>query len=144
MANPDITMADVALKHGASYPTVWKISNKYNLAAGRVRGGTKHKVSQKAQVRIKKLTLDGLSVEGICKQLDLSPATVVRHRKILGLTKTYKGNKHKREWNNADTKNIPCSRITLVRASNFAATNGRTLKDIVDAAINQYIDSQTV
>jgi hypothetical protein len=143
MANPDIPLREVALKHGASYPTIWKIGSKYNLAAGRVRGGTKRKVSQKAQARIKKLTLDGLSVEGICKQLDLAPATVIRHRKLLGLTKAYKTNSHKREWNNADTKNIPCSRITLIRASNFAKTNVMTLKDIVDAAINQYIDSQT-
>jgi len=141
MANPDIPLRDVALKHGASYPTVWKIGKKYNLAAGRIRGGTKRKVSKDGIERIKKLTLDGLSVEGICKQLDLAPATVTRHRKLLGLAKAYKTNSHKRDWNNADTKNIHCSRITLIRASNFAKTSGRTLKDIVDAAVNQYIDS---
>jgi hypothetical protein len=143
MANPDITLLSISLKHGASYPTVCKIGSKYGLTTGRVRGGTKRKVNKNTIERIKKLTLDGLTVEGICNQLDLSPACVVRHRKNLGLTKAYKRKEHKRVWNNADTKSIPCSRIALIRASNFATTNGRTLKDIVDAAVNQYIDSQS-
>lgn len=144
MANPKITLKEVALKHGASYPTVWKVANKYNLKAGRVRGGTLRKVNQNTIERIKKLTLDGLSVEGICKQLNIAQATVMRHRRMLGLTKTYKSRDYKRDWNNADEKNIPCSRISLIRASNFAATRGMTLKNIVDAAINSYIDSQSL
>lgn len=144
MANPKITLKEVALKHGASYPTVWKVANKYNLKAGRVRGGSLRKVNQNTIERIKKLTLDGLSVEAICKQLNLAQATVMRHRRMLGLTKTYKSREYKRDWNNADEKNIPCSRIALIRASNFAKTHGRTLKDLVDAAINSYIDSQNL
>lgn len=144
MKNPEITLQEVALKHGASYPTVQKVGKKYNLTSGRIRGGTKRKVSQESQVRIKKLTLDGLSVDAICKQLNIAQATVMRHRRILGLTKTYKSRSYKRDWNNADEKSIPCSRIALIRASNFAKTHSKSLKELVDAAINAYIDSQTV
>ena len=144
MKNPDITLLSIALKHGASYPTIWKIGNKYNLAAGRVRGGTKRKVNQNTIERIKKLTLDGLSVEGICNQLDLSSATIIRHRNKLGLTKAYKERDYKRGWGNADKKVIPCSRIALIRASNFAKTSGKAVWELVDAAINQYIDSQSL
>lgn len=144
MKNPDITLQEVALKYGASYPTVQKVGKKYNLSIGRIRGGHKRKVQESTIERIKKLTLDGASVEDICTKLDLGQATVMRHRRMLGLTKTYKSRDYKRDWNNADEKAVPCSRIALIRASNFAKTHSKTLKELVDAAINQYIDSQFV
>jgi transposase len=144
MKNPSITLRDIALKYGASYPTVWKVGHKYNLTAGRVPGGTERKLDEETIEKIKNLTLEGKDVQSICKLLDIAPATVSRFRREFGLTKAYKKRGYKRDWNNADEKSVPCSRIALIRASNFAAAHGKDLKTLVDAAINQYIDSQTV
>ena len=129
---------------GKSKKSVFEYGKKYNLSSGRVPGGIKRKVKENTIEQIKTLTLNGASVEDICTKLDIAQATVMRHRRMLGLTKTYKSRDYKRDWNNADEKAIPCSRIALIRASNFAKTSGKSLKELVDAAINQYIDSQFV
>ncbi len=144
LKNPDTTYYELADKYGVSYTTVFNFAHKYDLTCGRVAGGTKRTVKPEQVEMLKQLTLDGLSVGDICKRLDIAPATVIRHRKLLGLTKTYKQSDYKRNWNNADEKNVPCSRISLIRAANLAAKQGIPLKDLVDAAINSYIDSKNL
>lgn len=146
LKNPDTTYYELADKYGVSYTTVYNFAHKYDLTCGRVAGGTKRTIKPEGVEQIKKLTLDGLSVGDICKRLDIAPATVIRYRGLLGLSKAYKKRRqdYKRDYNNADEKNVPCSRITLIRAANFSSKRGTSLKDLVNAAINSYIDSQSL
>jgi hypothetical protein len=145
MKNPDNTLYAIAAQYGVSYTTVFNIAKKHDLMCGRIPGGTARTVKAHVLDRIKDLTLQGKSVGEIAKELNLGKACISSKRKLLGLAKTYNRKAdYKRDYNNADEKAVPCSRIALIRASNFATTQGKSLKDIVDAAINQYIDSQTV
>ena len=142
MKNPDITFYVIAEKYGVSYTTVHNFAHKHNLVCGRIPGGTKRIVKPAIIDQIKELTLLGKDINEICKATNLSKGTVNRYRKLHGLTKAYdRSTPRKRDYNNADEKSVPCSRIALIRVTNLAAKQGKDLKDIVDAAINFYLDS---